>query len=125
MTESNKVKSTAKTPNVYALVRASRCFNCDAKLAPGEIVKLQVEKDEREVLCRKCATLDGLEFLRGGSGKITQLAKKYSQRVFVVMQWSELWKCYERLGLLVEPESIDKAEVETGIKIANRERANK
>jgi hypothetical protein len=28
------------------------------------------------------------------------------------MQWSELWKCYERVGTLVEPEAMNCAELE-------------
>lgn len=119
MTE--KAKKTAKEPPVYSLIRASRCYNCDSKQEPGSIVKFAPGTDEREVRCRKCAQLDQLEFLKSGNAKVTQLAKKYSQRVIVVMQWSELWKTYERIGLLVETEAIDRIEKELKIQFENRE----
>lgn len=111
-----------QAPPVYLLTRASRCYNCDAKLEPKSIVQLKQGEDEREVLCRKCAGLDALEFLRSGNTKVTQLAKKYSGRTFVVMQWSELWKCYERQGLLLESQAIDRAENELSVKANTRER---
>lgn len=118
-------KKAAKEPAVYSLVRASRCFSCDTKQEPGMIVKLEPGQDEREVRCRKCAQLDQLEFLKSGNAKVTQMAKKYSQRVIVVMQWSELWKTYERVGLLVEPAAIDRIEQELKIKFEYREKLEK
>ncbi len=114
-------KKPAKEAPVYSLIRASRCYNCDAKLEPGNIVKFSPGKDEREVICRTCAKLTDLEFLKSGNAKITQLAKKYSERIVVVMQWSELWKTYERIGLLVESAAIDRIEKELKIKFENRE----
>ena len=26
------------------------------------------------------------------------------------MKWSDMWKCYERIGILVAPEAVDQAE---------------
>ena len=40
---------------VYSLSRASRCSNCDKRLALGEIVKLQKAEEDREALCRSCS----------------------------------------------------------------------
>jgi hypothetical protein len=114
-------KKPAKEPPVYSLIRVSRCYNCDARLEPGSVVKFEPGKDEREVRCRNCAKLTELEFLKSGNAKITQLAKKYSERVIVVMQWSELWKTYERIGLLVESAAIDRIEKELKIQFENRE----
>src|SRR5271170_3408372 len=101
---------------VYSLSKQSRCYGCDRKLLPGDIAKMQEGKDEREVLCRKCAKLDGLEILLSGNAKITRLVKKYSADQYVIVKWSEIWKTYERVGLLVEPQAIDQAERECGIK---------
>lgn len=116
------MQKSRKAPAVYLLTRASRCYNCDSKLEAKSIVQLKQSEDEREVLCRKCAGLDSLEFLGSGNTKITQLAKKYSTKTYVVMQWSELWKCYERQGLLLESPAIDKAETELGLKANTREK---
>lgn len=71
-------------------------------------------EDEREVFCRKCAGLEEMEVLRSGNAQITRLAKKYSSRHFVVLKWSELWKTYERQGLLVETDALKQAREEAG-----------
>lgn len=119
MTE--KSPKTAKESPIYSLVRASRCYNCDEKQVPGSLVRFQSANDESEVICRKCSNLSDLEFLKSGNTKVTQLAKKHSKRVVVVMQWSELWKAYERKGLLVESEAIDKTEKDLGFELKDRE----
>ncbi len=80
------------------------------KLVVDDIVKLNTKNDEeKEVLCRKCAGLDGLEILRSGNAQITRLAKKYSTQHYVILKWSELWKTYERQGLLVEADALSRA----------------
>jgi hypothetical protein len=119
MTESSESSSrtSKKVPPVYRIVSRSRCYECDACLEPGSIVLLRRAQDEKEVLCVACAHLDNLEFLPGNNAKATQLAKKNSARTFVVMQWSALWKCYERQGLLVEASALDLAESALGIKL--------
>lgn len=109
-----KTPSRKKLQPVYWLSRASRCYNCDTRLERGAIVKLVQGDDEREVLCKTCAGLQTLEFLPSGNAKLTQLVQKHSTQSFVVMQWSELWKCYERKGLLVEAEALAKARGESG-----------
>jgi hypothetical protein len=107
-------------PSVFSLARASRCYNCDGKLAPGTIVKLDnayQDAREREVLCQSCAGLATFSQLPAGNAQATRLAKKYSPQRYLVMRWSELWKCYERQGLLVETQAIKRIETELGIKI--------
>jgi hypothetical protein len=106
---------------VYSLSRASRCHGCDKKLVPGEIVKLQKAEEDREALCRSCSKLDDLELIVKGNAKITRLASKYSTISYVVMKWSEVWKTYERLGILAEPRAVDRAEEEAQAKLVNRE----
>lgn len=113
-------KKRVPKPAVYALSRQSRCYQCDKKLAAGEIVRLKDAEDEREVQCQKCAGLTHLEVLMSGHAQITRLATKYSKEQFTIKRWSELWKCYERQGVLVEPQAIDRAEKETGSKLPNR-----
>jgi len=116
-------KSTAKKlPVAYKLTSGSRCYNCDLKREAGSIVTLKREEDEKEVLCAKCSQLETLEFLPGNKAKLTQVARNNSVRKFVVMQWSQLWKCYERQGLLLEPSAIDKAQETLGINNAPRKK---
>lgn len=106
MAKETDVKQNA----LFALSRVSRCHGCDAKLNVDEIVKLnQKENDEKEAFCLKCADLSSMELLRSGNATITRLAKKYSTKHYVVLKWSEIWKTYERQGLLVESAALKKA----------------
>jgi hypothetical protein len=111
----------SKPQTVYSLSRPSRCHNCDKKLQIGELVKLQNEKDETKALCHTCANLSSLELVKKGNQKLTKLATKYSDPVYVVVQWSAMWKCYERVGILCQSSAIDKAEEESGEKLPQRE----
>lgn len=97
---------------VYELSRASRCHNCDAKLEAGQIVRLENRDDDREALCAKCSQLDKLVIVPSGNSNMTRLATKYSDICFSIMKWSELWKCYERRGIMVTAEAFQQAESE-------------
>lgn len=98
-----------KLPSVFALTSVARCFNCDTKLEKGALIcRLKVE-DEKEVRCAKCTGIDDLEFLPAGNGKLTKQLSDQEGRVYAVMRWSELWKTYERQGLLVEKEKLAEA----------------
>lgn len=111
MTE-EPAKQSGKSQVVYLLTSSSRCHACDRKLEPGEIVKLEDAKDDREALCKQCAKLDRLKFVPKGNARVTKMATSFSKTKFVVMQWSHVWKCYERQGVLVEEEALAKAERE-------------
>lgn len=67
---------------------------------------------EKGVVCLSCADLDHLVFLPSGDMALTIRAKKYSKIYAVVLQWSKARKRYERQGLLVQDEAIEKAEQE-------------
>ena len=103
-------KSHDKT--LYALASQSRCYGCDKRLNQDDIVKLVKSEDEKEVLCVNCAELENFEFLKKGNQKLTRLAKKYSKNHYVILKWSHLWKSYERQGLFLESEAIEKARQE-------------
>jgi hypothetical protein len=102
----------SKRETVYELARPSRCHNCDTKLEVGQIVRLQNKEDDREALCRNCAGLGDMEVVRTGNAQLTRLASKYSGESYVIMRWSELWKCYERQGILVTKDALQKAQSE-------------
>jgi hypothetical protein len=104
---------------VYELSRAARCYNCDRKLLVGDLVTVVIgesseysDEKEREVRCSKCAGLEQMQVVKPGNAKLTRLAKKYSKESYVIMRWSELWKTYERKGILAEPLAIEKANSE-------------
>jgi hypothetical protein len=119
MTEPSDSKESSNNKakeSVFLLARPSRCYACDKKLERGDLVKLKEGSDERQVLCNTCAKLDHMEILLSGNAQVTRLAKKYSAMDFPVMQWSDLWKCYQRVGILVEPAAVKKAKAECGVK---------
>ncbi len=121
--EKSSETKTDKSKNfVFSLSRASRCHGCDQKLLPGQLVKLEQTQDEKEALCSSCAKLDGLELVLKGNTKISRLASKLSVQAFIVMKWSDMWKCYERIGILVSKEAVDQAEKESGETLKNRKR---
>jgi hypothetical protein len=63
-------------------------------------------------LCMDCADLDHLEFLAAGNTALTRRATKHSPLRAVVVRWARARKRYERQGILVTREAIDRAEVE-------------
>lgn len=67
---------------------------------------------EKGALCLACADLDHLLFLPAGDVALTRRARKYSILSAVVLQWSRARKRYERQGLLVEVQGLEKAEEE-------------
>lgn len=101
-----------KEPVVYALAKPSRCYGCDRKLLVNEIVRLDRETEDCQVFCLECAGLSKLVALEGGNAILTRLAKKYSTVCYVIVKWSDLWKCYERKGLLVEEAALQQAKKE-------------
>jgi hypothetical protein len=63
-------------------------------------------------LCLTCADLDHLSFLPSGDAALTRRARKYSTLAAVVLKWSRARKRYERQGLLVEEQALQRAEAE-------------
>lgn len=100
---------------LYELSKPSRCHNCDIKLEVGQIVRLKDAEQEREALCRKCAGLAEFELVPSGNAALTRLASKYATECFNIQRWSELWKCYERKGIMVNADALRKARSELTI----------
>jgi hypothetical protein len=67
---------------------------------------------KKGALCLACADLDHLVFLPAGDAALTRRARKHSTLSAVVLRWSRARKRYERQGLLVEEEALDRAEQE-------------
>lgn len=94
---------------VFISNRESRCDDCGDDLGRHAMVFLA---GERGALCLTCAELDHLWFLAPGDAALTRRARKYSTRAAVVLKWSSARKRYERQGLLVEEQALDRAEAE-------------
>jgi len=94
---------------VFFVRRDTKCGECGKDLFSGTMITLD---KERGALCLSCADLDHLEFLASGDAAVTRRAAKHSKLRAVVLQWSRTRKRYERQGILVEAEAIERAETE-------------
>jgi hypothetical protein len=63
-------------------------------------------------LCMSCADLDRLVFLPAGDAALTRRARQASRLFAVVVRFSRSRRRYERQGLLVEEEALERAERE-------------
>jgi hypothetical protein len=94
---------------VFISTRESTCDECGENLGPKAWITLTREKG---ALCLACADLDHLIFLSPGDPALTRRARKHSTLSAVVLKWSRARKRYERQGILVETQALEKAEEE-------------
>ncbi len=94
-----------------------RCDFCGEDLGRGAWIRIVDEKAQ----CLDCADLDHLVFLPRGDAALTRRAGKHSRLKAVVVQWARARKRYERQGLLVEEEALDRAESECKADTRQRE----
>src|SRR5438874_3836020 len=119
-TQQGKEKEELK---VFISSRESICGECGENLGSKAWITLAGEKG---ALCLACADLDHLLFLPSGNTALTRRARKHSTLAAVVLKWSRARKRYERQGLLVEEQGLEKAEHEcladNEVRISRRER---
>lgn len=94
---------------VFISTRDSTCDECLEVLGRKAWITL---KENKGALCLSCADLDHLVFLPSGDAALTRRARKHSMLNAVVLKWSRARKRYERQGILVEEQALDKAEEE-------------
>ncbi len=94
---------------VFISSRDSLCEECGESLGRGAWITLVEDKG---ALCLSCADLDHLIFLPSGNTALTRRARKHSVLSAAVLKWSRSRKRYERQGLLVEAEAMERAEQE-------------
>jgi hypothetical protein len=94
---------------VFISTQSSTCGECGQELGRKAWITLDRKKN---ALCLNCADLDHLVFLPSGDAALTRRSRKYSGLSAVVVQWSGARKRYERQGLLVENEALERAEIE-------------
>jgi hypothetical protein len=94
---------------VFISTRESICGECGENLGSKAWITLAREKG---ALCMTCADLDHLIYLPTGAAALTRRAKKHSTLSAVVLRWSLARKRFERQGLLVEEQALEKAEEE-------------
>lgn len=93
---------------VFRIRRDSQCSECGEPVHHGGLLFLR----DGKAFCLGCADLDQLEYLPRGDAALTRRARKHSGLSAVVVEFSRTRKRYERQGILVEPEAIEKAQVE-------------
>jgi hypothetical protein len=94
---------------VFITSRDSVCDECHEELGRKAWITLA---GDRGALCLACADLEHLVFLPSGDPALTRRAKKHSNLSAVVLKWSKARKRYERQGLLVEEQALNRAEEE-------------
>jgi hypothetical protein len=107
--ERSAVDRASRDLRVFISNRESRCDDCGDDLGRHAMIFLA---GDRGALCLTCADLDHLTFLPPGDVALTRRARKYSTLAAVVLKWSRARKRYERQGLLVEEQALDRAEAE-------------
>jgi hypothetical protein len=103
---------------VFISKRESKCDECGEDLGHHAWIVL---RGEEGASCLVCADLDHLVFLPSGDTAITRRSQKHSRLSAVVLKWSNARKRYERKGLLVENEALERAERECEADAAQRE----
>ena len=103
---------------VFISKRESKCDECGEDLGRHAWIVLRGEKG---AACLTCAELDHLVFLPSGDTAITRRSQKHSRLSAVVLKWSNARKRYERQGLLVENEALERAERECEADATQRE----
>ncbi len=104
---------------VFQIIKVSVCSECGEELGKGRFLRVEKEKP----LCMECADLAHLVFLSRGDAALTKRSKKYSNLSAVVVRFSRSRRRYERQGLLVEPDALERAEKECAGDEADRKRA--
>jgi len=97
---------------VFISTRNSTCWECKQELGRRAWITLDRKKN---ALCLNCTDLDHLVFLPSGDAALTRRSRKYSGLSAVVVKWSSARKRYERQGLLVENEALERAEKECAV----------
>lgn len=93
---------------VFSIVRDSACKECAKELQKGDFLFREGDRP----LCLRCADLDHLVYLPSGDAALTRRARKYSTLSAVVVRFSQARDRYERQGILVEEEALQRAEEE-------------
>lgn len=92
----------------FMIITPTQCSSCKKGLFKGNIIYIE----EKQPLCLPCAGFGDLVFLASGDAKLTRAAKKYTACFLVVVQFSRARKRYERQGLLLQKDALQKAEDE-------------
>ena len=91
---------------VVSAVKDWTCAVCDSEDGGWLIM------EDPGAVCMACADMDHLVFLPSGDAALTRRATKNSRLSAVVVRFSRARKRYERQGILVEEDALERAEQE-------------
>ena len=94
---------------VFITTSEAACGECGEELGRSAWITLVEDKG---ALCLSCPDLDHLVFLPSGEAALTRRARVHSTLSAVVLKWSRARNRYERQGLLVEDQALERAEQE-------------
>lgn len=104
----NRASPPLKGLVVFSILRDSKCAECGEELWRCSFLIMESGRP----LCLRCGDLDHLVYLGRGDAALTRRARKYSTLSAVVVRFSRARRRYERQGVLVEREALDRAEAE-------------
>jgi hypothetical protein len=93
---------------VILAIKPWTCAGCGRGFDAGECLMMEDPGPH----CLDCVDLGHLDFLPAGDAALTRRAKKGSRLSAAVVRWSRSRKRYERQGILVEQEALERAEAE-------------
>ena len=100
-------KREGKAPDLVVILPL-KSWSCAECSGTGDFLTM----DDVGPLCLSCADLDHLVYLPAGDAALTRRARKASGLSAVVVRFSRSRRRYERQGILVEVEALDRAERE-------------
>ena len=93
---------------VISILKEAKCSECGTEMVNGDYLRME----NNQPLCVECADLGDLVFLPSGDTALTRRSRKHSKLSAIVVRFSRARKRYERLGVLVEADALEKAEEE-------------
>jgi hypothetical protein len=95
-------------PPELVVVSALRDWSCAGCGGTGDLLLME----EAGPICMGCADLDHLVFVAAGDAALTRRARQASRLSAVVVRFNRSRRRYERQGILVEEEALERAERE-------------
>jgi hypothetical protein len=97
----------SRPPDLVAVSPISD-WTCTACGGTGDLLIME----DPGPLCMRCADMDHLVFLESGNAALTRRAKRASRLSAVVVRFNRARRRYERQGILVEEEALERAEAD-------------
>lgn len=104
--ERERLTQRESRPSELVVIAPLNDWTCTACGETGDLLIM----DAPGPLCLTCADLDHLVFLAAGDAALTRRARRASGLSAVVVRFSRARRRYERQGILVEQEALERAE---------------